>query len=539
MRRLLPAISLALTTVPAWADGVSVTVSLAAPDALEVSYELPAACRQLPFLKDGPDAQTIRSRWQPLSDCGSAGGDTLTRSAASCPQLRFRVPATTDKVSGYPGSFPAGQAIYAHMSNYAVGPQCGPVRYRYAAPGSIETARTRFEQDAPADGDAPALLFPARLAADRKDLDYFDPALSTVAVGQIRTVADGTASFLQAAMPKAVFKRPIIAATLAVEPGGPNIGGNAGDLLLLSLFNWPQQPAPQYQRLMNKLVAHEMSHRFQLRDAVEVYPDARLINEGGAEFLRWTISLRQGWLTPQQAAQELDDALADCMLGTGSRSWRELSQREIGGAHLEYTCGLPAYVYAMAARQGKGTPYARMDEFYQQLRNGAQPDFAQAMECGPAPCTPRVLPAILGQGRPMREQWAAVLAQTGLATPRAPTQSQTDAMMLQAVTQLVREDCGGKRSMTPTPETILVYTLPSCASVRADIEVVQVEGLPLFGGSAALPAIVDACAKRHSVQLGLKQGARLDVACRAPYEVTRHMYAADMDKITRALARPD
>lgn len=539
MKRLLPAITLVLSTVPAWADGVGVTVRLAGADALEVSYDLPAACRQLSFLKDGPGAQTIRSRWQPQDDCGHAGGDTLTRNAASCPQLRFRVPVTTDKVSGYPGSFPAGEAIYAHMSNYAVGTQCGPVRYRYAATGSIETAGARFEQEAAADADAPALLFARRLPSDDKDLDYFDPALSAVAVGQIRSVADGTASFLRSAMPKAVFKRPIIAATLAVEPGGPNIGGNAGDLLLLSLFNWPQQPAPQYQRLMNKLVAHEMSHRFQMRDAVDVDPDARLINEGGAEFLRWTISLRQGWLTPQQAAEELDGALASCMLGTGNRSWRELSQSEIGGAYLEYACGLPAYVYAMAARQGKGTPYARMDEFYHQLRSGAQPDFAQAIECGAAACAPRVLPAILERAAPMRAQWATVLTQTGLAAPRAPTQSQTDAMMLQALTQLVREDCGGKRSMTPTPESILVYSLPSCAGLRSDIEVVRVEGLPVFGGMQALPAMVEACRGRHSVELGLKQGAALHVACRVPYQIMPHMYAAYIDKIIAALARQE
>lgn len=448
MRRTLFAFSLAFAiphamaaaTVAVAVTGVSVEVRWAAPDALEVVYGLPAACSQLPFLKNGKAAGIIRSRWQVQGDCGTAGGDTLARGAASCRQLAFKVPVTSDKVAGYPGSFPVGQAIYAHMSNYAVGAQCGPVSYRFAAPGSIAAAGALHRKAAAAHDDASALLFANRVRHAGKGFDYYDPALSSTTVAQIRSVADGTEAFLKKAMPLAVFKRPIVAAGRASEPGGPNIGGSAGDVLLLSLFNWPADPAPQYQRQVNKLVAHEMSHRFQLRDAVDVYPDARLIHEGGAEFLRWTISLKQGWLTPEQAATELDDALAACMLATDKRSWRELSQDEIGSQRLEYSCGLPAYVYAMAARQGKGGAYARMDRFYQQLRSGAQPDFAQAMECGTTPCTTRVVSAILDQPAPMREQWAAVLAQTGLATPRAPSQAQVDTMMLQALTQLGLKD---------------------------------------------------------------------------------------------------
>jgi hypothetical protein len=535
MRLSLLAISLALTAMSAAAraDGVSVLVRLAAPAALEVSYALPEACTELRFLKDGADGRKIRARWLAQDDCGAASGDTLRRKPGACRDVRFRVPATSDKVGGYPGSFPAGQAVYAHMSNYAVGAECGPVRYRLAAAGSIETALARFEGESEAGADAPALLFPMRLAS--AELDYFDPALSAAAAAQIRSVAEGTAAYLRQAMPQAPFKRPIIAATLAREPGGPNIGGSAGDVLLLSLFNWPAAPAPQDQRMMNKLVAHEMSHRFQLRDAVDDYPDARLIHEGGAEFLRWSVSLRQGWLTPQQAAEELDDALAACMLATGERGWRALSPGEIGGNRLEYSCGLPAYVYALAARQGQGTPFARIDDFYRQLAAGARPDFAQAIECGAAPCSARVLPAILGAPGPMRAQWAAVLGQTGLARPRAPSQAQVDAMMLQAVMALTREDCGGKRSMTPTPNSVLIDTLPACKNVKADIEVLRIEGQPVFGGPLALPAIAEACASRHAVRLGLKDGASLTLGCSVPYRATAHMFGADIDKVMQAL----
>lgn len=515
------------------AAGVTVTVRLAAPDALEAAYELPATCSRLPFLKKGAAAARIRGRWQAQDGCGTAGGEALARGAQACSPLRFRVPATSDKVAGYPGAFPVGQALYAHMSNYAVGEECGPVSYRFAGPATIRTQGKSYDRSATADADAPALLFPVRQAG--RSLDYFDPALGEAAVGQIRSVAEGTARFLRKAMPQAHYRRPIIAAGLAKEPGGPNIGGSAGDVLLLTLFNWQASPEPQDQRRMNKLVAHEVSHRFQMRDAVDSYPDARLIHEGGAEFLRWSVSLRQGWLTPQQAAAELDDALAECMLGTGSRSWRAMPAREIDSRRLEYSCGLPAYVYALAARQGVGTPYARLDRFYAQLRAGGRPDFARAMECGEAACNPQVLPAVLGAGEPMRAQWMAVLDQSGLATPQAPRQSHVDAMMLQAHTQLMQEDCAGGRSITPAPDRILLDTMPKCRTLRQDAVVVRAEALPVFGGTQALPAVVAACAVRQVVELGLEDGTTLAMPCRVPYQPMTQVYVADIDKIIAAL----
>ena len=510
---------------------------MTANDTLQVDYQLPAGCAHLPFLKVGDGAATIRSKWQAQGQCGRANGDVLERLAPSCPRLRFQVPATSDKVTGYPGSFPMGQAVYAHMSNYAVDSQCGPVSYAFEAPGGVETASAAFEREAASDADAPALLFFTRSARGRKDLDYFDPALSAAAVTQIRVVADGTATFLRAAMPNALFKRPIIATALPLGPGGPHIEGSAGDILLLSLFNWPEIPAPQHQRQMNKLVAHEMSHRFQLRDAVDVYPNSRLIHEGGAGFLRWTVSLSQGWLTSQEAAAELDDALAACMLGTENLSWTELSPRDVSSRRLEYACGLPAYVYALAARQGEGTAYSRLDDFYQQLRRGATPDFAQAMECGSSPCAARVLSRLFDASAPMRKQWSGVLDQLGLAESSEPSQSQVDAMMTQALTHLVVEDCAGKRSMTPTPQSILIDTLPACRSFRADVEVVRVEGFPVFGAKSALPAIVEACSTRHVVELGLNNESTMEVACTTPYQVMTRFYAADMEKLTRALTR--
>ena len=540
MPRISSLAIMALAMSSATAENIQVTVRLAAPDALEVSYQMPANCVTLPFTKRGASAAAIRSRWQAVDDCGKADGDSLSRGSKTCESLTFRIPATSRKVAGYPGSFPTGEGIYAHMSNYATAETCGAVRYRFAAPGTILTGMARHEDTAPADADASALLFPSRRPEGGTSLDYYDPALPTATVAQLRDRAERTASWLHQRMPGAQFRRPIIAAAMAKEPGGPNVGGNAGDMLHLALFNWPAEPSREVMQKADLLVTHEMSHRFQLRDAVDGYADARLIHEGGGEFLRWLVSLHHGWLTPREAAVQLDDALAACMLTTGERRWRNLTPAEIGNNRLEYECGLPAYVYAMAASQGKDGALARIDSFYRRLRQGATPGFAEAMECGSGsqPCKPKLLPAILDGEGPMRDQWASMLDDTGLAKPVAPTQRQTDAMMLHAVSKLMADDCQGKRSVTPTGTSVLLDGLPTCASLRNDVEVVQVEGLPLFGGMQALPAIVQACGARRQVTLGLKDGGALAMPCQQPYRPATRMYAADIGKIMRALGVP-
>ncbi|MDC8759883.1 hypothetical protein [Janthinobacterium fluminis] len=537
--RLIPTLwqtaGLALLPLAAHAAAVDVRIRLSAPDALEISYTLPPQCRELPFLKNGRDGQW-RASWQALDDCGAASGDTLSRSGDACPALRFRVPASA-AFTGYPGALPIDGGIYVHTSNYALGDGCGEVAYRFLAPGIASAGRAhQGAAAAEAGGDTAALLLRVPLAPGSGPLRHFDARLSAETVAQIRTVADGTVSFLRAAMPDAVYRPPILAATWASEPGGPRVGGSASDVLLLTLYNWPDQPGPDERRQLTLLTAHEFSHRFQMRDAVDGYPDSRLIHEGGGEFLRWISSLQQGWLTPEQAAGDLDNALAQCMLYTEGKSWRALSPRAIGANRLEYHCGLPAYVYALAARQGKGSALARVNDFYKALRQGKTPDFGHALECAGAPqCQARWLPQLLGADAPMDAQWRALLRTSGLATARPATGEQRDAMMLKALGKLMAEDCAGRSSMTPMRDGVLLDGMSVCKTMRSDADVRRIETLPVFGDAQALPAMAAACAARHEVRLGMKNGDTLAVPCSTPYLANREFYGVDMEKVLARL----
>jgi hypothetical protein len=519
---------------------VDVQLRLLAPDALEVGYTLPPSCRSLAFLKAGDDGRTMRAAWQPQDGTGVAGADRLERREGTAgAELRFRVPAATRQV-GYPAAFPMGQGLYAHLSNYAVDDSCGKVRYRVAAPGIAANGRAYRDAAVVEDGaDTAVLLLAAPLAAQGSEPPMvFDPRLSAATVARIKEIADGTVDYLRGALPDARYTRPIVAAAYAEEPGGPNIGGDAAGVLRLTLFNWPREPGPAEEARLTRLVSHEFSHRFQLRDAVDVYPDARLIHEGGGEFLRWMASLQNGWLTPAQAAAELDQALGDCVLYTDGRAWRTISPREIGSNRLEYSCGLPVYVYVLAARQGEDMALGRINGFYRELGAGRQPDLARALECGSAPaCQARWLAPLLGAETPMETQWIKLLDQSGLAAPTPPTQAQRDAMVLRAMVKLMKDDCRGASGTTQTPDGVIFDGMKRCKTFTRDAWVTSIEGLPVFGDAATGEAMLAACTARHVVVLGLKEGGTLEAPCAEPYRMRSAFYRADIGKVLAALRR--
>lgn len=521
---------------------VKVHISLKAPGALELVYDMPATCARLPFHRHDDAYQSLRAAWQSLDACGAIAGGALTRSGKPCPQLRFRVPASTDKGVGYPGAFPIGEAIYAHTSKYAVSAECGSVSYHFSAPGSLGlqgkvhhgSATVAGEEG----GDLAVLLMPRALAPSAAVLAYYDPKLSSATKAQITDTLEGTVDFYRKALPDARFTMPIVAAGLATQPGGPNIGGDAADIMRFTFFNWPAEPPPQLQRMTTRLVAHEMSHRFQLRDAVDAHPDARLIHEGGGEFLRWVVSVKKGWLTRAQAASELDEKLAECMLGVGQRSWSELSRREIASNYYEYACGLPAYVYVLAARQGKGSALSRINAFYRDLRPGAAPRFEHALECGDdTHCAPRWLGKLLGKSMPMSAAWDDLLRTSGLATPAAPTQPQQDAMMNRALVQLVKDDCGGGSSTTVTPDGMIIDPMLACKTIRKEAYVTRVESMAVFGNTRALALMMAACTERAKIELGMKNGDTLVMPCKTPFAARSQFYKADIGRVLARLER--
>lgn len=532
--RLLCALGLLLSPLAPATGQVLIELSLGSADALDVHYRLPEHCTALPFLKDGKGAAAIRSRWEAQGGCGTASGGALT---ANCRDLHFKVPATLDKVTGFAGSYPIGSAMYVHTSNYDVGDSCGTVSYRFNAPAVVVLQGQAFARTGTAKatgGGRAVLLTREALPPSPGPISYFAPSLSGDAVRQIRAVIDGTIETLRAALPDAALHMPVIVAANAAAPGGVGVSGDADDVLRLSFLNWPAVPGPDDQRTMTLFVSHEISHRFQMRDAVDVYPDARLIHEGGGELLRWFVALRRGWITPAQAADDVDDALFECMLKVGERRWGELAPGEIESKQLPYRCGLPAYVYALSVRQGQGGALARINDFYRDLRLGMKPGFASAIECGAVPCSPTLLPALLGKEQSMQEAWRQLFARTALARPAAPGVKQHKLMMDRAFSQLMKSDCG-ESSFFPTAISIIIDDVKTCKNLKPSMKVKMVEGLPVFGDVRTVPAMAAACKARGNVVLGLADGSDVTIACAQAFDIERPFYRIDIERVLKAL----
>ena len=542
-RKLLMASFLTMSAM-ARAD-VEVNIKFLHSQALEVSYQLPSTCTGLAFKKSGSGAEKIRSTWQALDHCGKADGQQLQSRDTACTQLRFQIPVSADKVSAYPAAFPVADAIYAHTSNYAVDASCGKVSYSFNAPAIAMSAQVFADHARPTDDKAAhmsVLLLPRMLKADGNFIGYFDPALGEANISNIRKISGESIAFLRQALPRAKFDMPIIAASRVVGPGGVRPDGDAGDVLRLGLFNWPVQPDPETERMMTLFVSHEFSHRFQLRDATDVYADARLIHEGGAEFLRWLMAVQKGWLTHEQAAEDLNKALDDCLLSVRGSAWGNLTARQISNGLLEYRCGLPAYVYGLAASQGKAGPFERIDSFYDRLRQAQSraqpvPDFAHALECGEElACKSKWLPRLLGKQESMQAVWREFFQKTGFAHSVVANQQQKNIMISQAMGELMTEDCGSS-STFPQADKLGIDELKGCKTLRGGMNIIKSENLPLYNHPDTLAATMAACRQRSQIRLTMESGLELDLSCKQAYQPIEKFYAVDLTKLLSSLNR--
>ncbi|WP_426106425.1 hypothetical protein [Massilia sp. TSP1-1-2] len=546
-KRLCAGLAICLLTARAGAQ-VGIDVAFAtdqapapgAEDALLITYRLPPHCASLRFDKTAQE----RAGWRAQDACGAADARALTRGTTDCDAIRFRVPLSTEKTSGYPAafSFGAGQAAFTHTSNFALDQRCGPLQYSFKAAhialgGKLYQAFTPALEGA---GDVGVLLLRSGTVLESvpdMPLSYFDPALGDANIAAIRTVAQQTIAYYRRALPDAPFRMPVLAVARPSGAGGPRVEGDASDVVRLVLHNWPRTPDAYTQRLATMFVSHEFSHRFQMRDAVDVYPEARVIHEGGAELLRWLLALEKGWLSPAQAKRELDTALAQCLLAVGAAPWGEVAAAIKSQRRLEYRCGLPLYVYALGSRQGPGTALQRINQFYRELAAGAQPDFARTVECGAlAPCSARWLPALLGSQQSMHSAWRDLFSHSKLARPGPLNQAQKDVLVEHAVEGLMVRDCGAS-SYFLQQDGVIFDQLDSCRHLRGASYLKRIAGLPVFKDPRTWQRLSSICRKRAKLPLAFADGSGALLDCGSVPPQPR-WYAADIEAVRARLLAP-
>jgi hypothetical protein len=550
-RLFLPFAALLLAAAPAWAAPppaaapVTATVTMRAPDALEISYALPPACKALAFSNDGFRAQAavhLRSDWTPVDDCTAVDFQSVRPTRAACRTLRLRVPATTraadTRIYGEiePWAQPVGGGLYVHTAAYAVH-GCGQVDWRFEAPGGTvmvdgaiaPEAATRSAAAAHSGGLAAVLLHqPYRADAPPFHAeDGVPPATRAV----LAATLDESLAALRALLPGV---RLTPAYVLAVPDAAPGLRAGVANGTVLRLLVPVQEPSDLGEQART-LLAHETAHLAQPpRWPAPHGEDAGALREGGAEFLRLAIALRNGWLTPDAFRDALEAAVNGCAAAAGQRPWRAIEGR--GKEDLARRCGLALHALALA-RPGSATALQRLQALYAHGGSGDVASVARALECGAdAACTPHLVAALRGPS-PLRQVLADEARRPGSLLSASPAWGPqlTDAMTLHHLGLLVQADCHGRAGIYPDRDAPRIGPGLRCGVLRDGMVPATAEGLPLFAGRAAIAASQAACRARGATVIGMRGGAAVTVRCGQAAGLDERVFGIDPERAAQLL----
>jgi len=569
---ILPALLLTLAPIapPAGAEPVVVTVTMHDPRALDVSYRMPPSCKALTFVNPGIRAQVaalVRSDWTPAGDCTDIDFQSIRPRHAACTTLRLRVPATTRARDrrlydgAHPWAQPFGDGLYAHTAAYAVQDSCGPVEWRFEAPGGtvmadgVVTAQAATASGAAANPSAdtgtsagavtdgvPVLLLAAPF---RSDASPFHAEAEIDQATQTRLAATVRQSLgeLQAMLPALPLRQGYVlaaassASSLRTETPSPNV------IRLLV----PATPLPDFQERARALLGHEAAHLAQPanwratgRDAWREawQDDLPAIREGGAEFLRLAASVRLGWLTPAQLKDEFEAAVNSCLMTLENKPWRAFDQRN--GADNAWRCGLTLHLLGLARINdqagGQGGAQAsalqRLQDYYARARAGTPTDVAHALECGAAAgCAPRRLARVRGA-----EPLAAIVRDEArspdslLHAEPAWGPALVETMVFRHLEQVMRADCRGGANIAHDKAAPRIGPGLRCGVLRSGMVVTTAEGLPLFADDRAVKASAQACRGAGVTMLGLQDGRSLRVACGRGVALPQDVFGVDAEK---------
>lgn len=542
MSRLLSLFLLSLSaTVASAHDGVTATLSLAAPDTLTIKYDLPASCQALTFLNNGireQAASAMRSKWKASDACGAIDARGVRRVDAACTALQFSVPASTDKFDRvYSWAFPIGGGLISHTSAFAVTDSCGPVSWRFHAPGgSVVFDGVPLPDGAAPAGDAgyrPVLFFSAPLAGGAATRSYVDPRVSAATAAFVTDTVTRSFDVFERSLPGLDAARGFVAIT--ASPDGRSWGGDAAAHTTIRLMVPASLPQPM-EKDVRGFVAHEVGHMFQPLDWHDAWnADRNMLSEGGAEFLQWMALAQNGWSDSGDLKRRLEHAVNNCVILAEGRSWKAIPDR--GWGRAPYDCGMAFHVLGLAARSSKEPAWRVMRDYYQAGRKGQATDFANALECGGrAGCNARWLDRIAG-AEPVATVLSAYAGTGGfLKAADGLVASAAEPLMRNLIVRLMAIDCGGQISLYQDPGMVRVGPVASCKALRQGMDIVAAEGQPLFAGPAATRAAYAACEARGSVRFGLQDGGQVELACdAAKIGAVPALFEVDMNVLRKRL----
>lgn len=521
---------------------VLASITMRDSSAIEVNYQIPPSCTGLSFSNDGiaPEvAVALRKDWTPADQCTIVDSAQVRPAHAACTVLRVRVPASRlslDRI--YPWAFPLEQGLYVHTMSYAVAETCGPIDWLFSSPGGSVVADGVFSAESStrlaATGGGnymPVVLF---RKPNNNGRIYVDSGFTQQGAEFVRETISTVERTLRAMLPDLQFTMPYTLATAA--PDG-EVWGDVANHTVMRL-HLAASPQPEQRVHMRGFLAHELAHLIHAKSGKWNAPwelEQSLIDEGGAEFLRWAVTARTAWAEPTELRQYLERAVNSCVLTAAGRRWRDIANRGFGTA--PYDCGLTFHVLGLAGGNSVDPPLLRLRDHYRMAKLGHSTDFAQALECGDSKsCSSRWLKRIGGS-----ESVEAVLLdytfQSGAVFGRGNwTTEMMDLARRRYMNRLMQLDCDGLVRISHKADFVRVGPGLKCGALREGMEIVRIEGVALFGDVQGLQSSARACADRGRTVLGLKSGREVVVVCDKSAYVPMQQFSVDLD-LALALTR--
>jgi len=532
----LPLSALLLACAPAFAHAaapVQATITMRDPGALEVSYRIPPACTALEFRTADmqPNATApLRDDWRAADDCTALENGRIVRKQAACTTLRLRVPASARDVDRiYPWAYPVEKGLYVHTDVYAVTDACGPVDWTFEAPGGtvvvdgvMTTERGTRAAGTGAD-HVPTVLIQEPFRAMEGRRVHADARFSPETLQRLNATVAGAARQLAQDMPGIPFTVPF---TLAAPSTPPVWRGDIANHTVLRL-SFPSAPGPTQDGVLRRFLPHEIAHLLQPTAWHDAWQDDEAtIHEGGAEFLRVAATAQLGWLDRAALKDALETAVNGCAVSADGKPWKAMRDR--GWGEPPYQCGLAFYAIGLSAG-GTDHPLLRLRDYIRKARDGERTDFPQDIECGGTKdCTPHWLPRLAGS-EPLDTVLLDYTRQPGalLRVTDAWGPGTTRMLAFRHLDRLMEADCDGATSIYHEEAAGRIGAGPKCGTLRAGMEVVKAEGLPLFGDAAGVKASVAACQAHGKTTLGLRDGTSVTVPCGGNVGLPAHLFAVD------------
>jgi cytochrome c553 len=531
-------------------QSVTVEFELISPKNLRVSYQLPAGCNELPLRSPYSEWQVseLRRSWQAVDACGSQQDGKLVRTGAQCDRVDFNVPTqatAADRV--YPPAFPVeGLGIYVHTGIFAPTEACGPVKWRFASRSGdiIYGGRERGASFSMPAGDPDAAysgIYLSEAAIPAGARSALSPQLP-------RWISEGLAEATSAVeagyrrrFPGLSYDPPFVIASSEMTSGSPHQQADVakGNILRYAYFNPPVEPTPQDINRFRGTIAHEYAHMLEPRALRQLSGESdNLVNEGGAEYLRWSSMIRLGWLSPADAQRELNTALNTCLSIIGERPWQQVRDR--GQGDIPYACGLTLHILLLASRSDARSISADAAlELYYRRSEAGPVDFGQALECGGFKhCKVRWTPALLSSTVNFASEVDKLIEHAGLSAIRSDLSPKSLQMRSAAITlmNLMDDDCDGSRGFYTRGDGFEISSSPECKTFHDGMKVTRADDLDIAAEPLrAARAWVSQCALSQSAKIGLSDGSSFEIKCGALIPPAAHFYELDIRKVLSRL----